>query len=136
MAKILVVDDRIMNRQFLIMLLAHGKHDLFEAADGAEALKLARDKHPDLIISDILMPTMDGCEFVQAMRSDAEIAHTKVIFYTATYRAREARIIANACGVLTVLLRPSDPRILLDAINKELSDLAQPFEAALPTFTG
>jgi CheY-like chemotaxis protein len=60
MATILIVDDRPTNRHFLMTLLGYGGHILLEAADGAQALKIVRDQRPDLIITDILMPTMDG----------------------------------------------------------------------------
>ena len=56
-----------------------------EAADGASALEKVRAEKPDLVTTDILMPTMDGFEFVQRVRKQAEPAATKVIFYIATY---------------------------------------------------
>ena len=62
MATILVVDDQPTNRAFLVTLLSYHGHCLCEVADGAEALALARGQPPDLIISDILLPTMDGFE--------------------------------------------------------------------------
>src|SRR5688572_18913335 len=68
MATILVVDDRPTNRQFLSTLLGYGGHRLLEAADGAEALRLVKAERPDLVISDILMPTMDGFEFAKSVR--------------------------------------------------------------------
>jgi hypothetical protein len=65
MATVLIIDDIPANRQFLVALLGYHGHRLIQAADGLEALNLARAERPDLIISDILMPTMDGYEFVQ-----------------------------------------------------------------------
>src|SRR6202007_655332 len=85
MATILIVDDRPTNRQFLLTLLGYGNHRLFEAADGAQALAMTQTERPDLVISDILMPTMDGYEFVQRLRADPGLAATPVIFHTATY---------------------------------------------------
>ena len=120
MAKILVVDDRPTNRQFLLTLLGYGGHSLLEAADGAEALDRVRADHPDLVITDILMPTMDGYEFVQKMRADLDIASTQVIFYTATYSTPEAQLLAKACGVDTVLRKPSDPEEILAAVKRAL----------------
>ncbi len=120
MAKILVVDDRPTNRQFLLTLLGYTGHRLFEAADGAEALDVVRAEHPDLVITDILMPTMDGYEFVQELRADPEIASTRIIFYTATYSTPEAQLLARACNVDTVLRKPSDPEEILAAVNREL----------------
>ena len=80
MATILIVDDRPVNRQYLVTLLEYCGHRTLEAADGAEALALARAEHPDLIITDIIMPTMDGAELVQALRADPALAATPVIF--------------------------------------------------------
>ncbi len=93
---------------------------MLEASDGAEALVLARSEHPDLVITDILMPTMDGFEFTQRLRADASIAKTKIIFYTATYRVREADILAKACDVQWVLAKPSDPEKILTTVSQAL----------------
>ena len=120
MAKILIVDDRPTNRQFLLTLLGYTGHRLFEAADGAEAIDRVRVEHPDLVITDILMPTMDGYEFVQNLRADPDIPPTQVIFYTATYSSPEANLLAKACGVDTVLRKPSDPEEILAAVSRAL----------------
>ena len=74
MATILIVDDRPTNRQFLLTLLGYGGHRLLEAANGAEALERVRAERPDLVITDILMPTMDGYEFVAHLRADPDLA--------------------------------------------------------------
>jgi signal transduction histidine kinase/CheY-like chemotaxis protein len=124
-AKILVVDDRPFNRQFLLTLLSYTGHQLLEAADGAAALALVRAEKPDVVISDILMPTMDGFQFAQQVRADPEIAATAIIFYTATYREPEARELAEACGVRTVLPKPSDPDVILAAVEAELGRAAK-----------
>jgi PAS domain S-box-containing protein len=131
MATILIVDDRPTNRQFLLALLGYTGHRLLEAADGAESLALVRAEHPDLVVTDILMPTMDGYEFVRQMRADPQVATTPVIFYSATYSVPEARAMAETCGVKTVLPKPSDPQVILDAVNRELG-LGEPDRAVIP----
>src|SRR5437016_13352504 len=90
MATILVVDDRPTNREFLKTLLGHQSHQVLEAIDGAEALALVKSARPDLVISDIRMPTMDGYEFVHRLRADPIIADIPVIVNTAHYLDREA----------------------------------------------
>ena len=55
MATILIVDDRPSNRRFLTTLLGYSGHQLLEAGDGAEALESVRSRHPDLVITDILI---------------------------------------------------------------------------------
>lgn len=121
MAKILVVDDRTANREYLVTLLGYGNHQLLEAADGAEALELARMERPDLVITDILMPTMDGYEFVRQLRADPTVAQTQVIFFTAHYHEREARSLADACGVSHILYKPCEPEDVLRTVEAALN---------------
>ncbi|UGQ47801.1 EAL domain-containing protein [Massilia endophytica] len=124
MSTILIVDDRPTNRQYLLTLLGFTEHAVLEAADGAEALALATEHRPDLIITDILMPTMDGYELVQRLRSYPDLAHTPVIFFSATYALPELRTMAASCGVRTVLPKPAEPQVILDAIASELGGKA------------
>lgn len=121
MAKILIVDDRPTNRQYLLTLLGYSKHELFEAADGSEALERARAEKPDLVITDILMPTMSGYEFTQQLRAEPALQSTVVIFYTATYSEPQAQALADSCGVRTVLPKPCEPERILEAVNQALS---------------
>ena len=124
MARLLVVDDRPLNRNFLVTLLGYDKHTLFEAADGVEALAAVTRHKPDLVISDILMPNMDGEEFVRRLRAEPATKDMAVIFYTATYRAREARTIADRVGVRWVLSKPSEPKTILETVAQALGTLA------------
>jgi PAS domain S-box-containing protein len=119
-ATILIVDDRPVNREFLVTLLGHRGHRLLQAADGAEALAAAQAEHFDLVIADILMPTMDGYELVRRLRADPALARTPVIFYTAHYREREAQNLARACGVAHVLTKPCDPEVILRTVDAAL----------------
>src|SRR5471032_867249 len=119
-ATILIVDDHVLNREFLMTLLGYGGHRLLEAANGAEGLTMVRAEKPDLVISDILMPNMDGYEFVTRLHSDPQTADVPVIFYTATYREREAMAVAESCGVRWVLPKPSDPDVILRTVQEAL----------------
>src|SRR5262245_37206144 len=121
MARIMVVDDRTDNRAFLVSLLGYSGHQLVEAEDGEEALAKARDERPDLVITDLLMPTMDGFEFVRRLRSEAALADVRVIFYTATYMASDARGLADACGVTHILTKPVEPDVVLRVVGEELN---------------
>src|SRR5947207_15590084 len=99
MATVLIVDDRAINREFLSTLLAYQGHRLLEASDGAQALALARIEHPDVVITDILMPTMDGYQFVRQLRATPALANIAVIFYTAHYHGQEPEKLAADCRV-------------------------------------
>ncbi len=120
MATVLVVDDFASNRELVVRLVTYRGHRALEAADGAEALALAKKEHPDLIICDILMPTMDGYEFVKQLRQEPAIAHTEVIFYSANYREQQAQNLARACGVSRVLIKPAVPEEIIAAIEQAL----------------
>jgi signal transduction histidine kinase/response regulator RpfG family c-di-GMP phosphodiesterase len=120
MAAILIVDDHAANREFLTTLLGYRDHRTWQACDAMEALTLARSVRPDLIITDILMPAMDGYEFVRQLRLDPQIANTPVIFCTADYREREAQQLARACGVAHLLIKPCDPELVLRTVESAL----------------
>jgi signal transduction histidine kinase/DNA-binding response OmpR family regulator len=120
MSCILAIDDRPINRQFLVTLLGYGGHKVLEASDGDEALGIVHQSHPDLIITDIKMPTMDGYEFVERLRREAENAATPVIFYTALFHEREARIVADSYGVTDIITKPSEPEEILKKVNAAL----------------
>jgi PAS domain S-box-containing protein len=122
-ATVMVVDDVAANRDIVRMLLGFRGHDVIEAHDGADALRLAHTHHPDVVVSDVLMPGIDGLELVHRLRADPdrEPAQAPVIFYTANYLEPETRPIAEACGVSQVVLRSQDPDALLDAIDVALA---------------
>lgn len=120
MATILIVDDHVLNRQFLALLLGYSGHKLIEANDGAQGLEMVQQRCPDLVIADILMPNMDGYQFVSRLRAIPLVAETPVIFYTAAYHEREAGTMALACGVRWVLPKPSDPELILKTVHEAL----------------
>ena len=120
MAIILIVEDRPIDRKLLATILRTRGHEIVEASDGKEALDALKQISPDLVVSDILMPRLDGYEFVRRMREIPELAATPVIFYTATYHEREARALAHRCGATDVLTKPSAPNLILATIDAAL----------------
>jgi signal transduction histidine kinase len=121
MATILVVDDKALNRSVLKILLGYRGHRVIEACDGVEALHTAQTESPELIITDILMPNMDGYELVQRLRKTDAMRDVKVIFYSALYREHEARTLAAACGVSQIICKPTDPEEILRVVNDLLT---------------
>ncbi|MDT4909983.1 MAG: hypothetical protein QOI69_3224 [Pseudonocardiales bacterium] len=121
MASVLVVDDNAVNRDLVVTLLGYRGHHVVEAADGAEALATARAEHPDLVITDLLMPVIDGYELIREIRADPTLAATPVIFYTANYIHAEVAPIAAALGVHHIVEKPIDPRDLLLAVDDALA---------------
>ena len=120
MAKILIIDDNASNRKALVALLEHEGHQTIEARDGADGLAAVREQRPHVVMSDILMPTMDGYEFVRQLRADPEAGGTPVIFHTAHYHEREARHLAKTCHVEHVLSKPSSAADIRAAIKQAL----------------
>jgi diguanylate cyclase (GGDEF)-like protein/PAS domain S-box-containing protein len=120
-AKVVVIDDNATNRSLMVTLMKYQGHQVFEAHDGREGLELARSVQPQLVISDIVMPTMDGYEFVRQLRADPELADIEVIFYTAHFHEREAQKLADACDVARVLTKPCEPVEILDAVQQVMS---------------
>ena len=133
MATILVVDDHAINRTFLATLLGYGNHHVLEAGDGVEALQSMAQQRPDLVISDVLMPHMDGHEFVARMQATPSLAMVPTIFYTAAHHEAEARAIASSCGVTRVLPKPSEPDAILRAVSEMLG--LHHVAPTLPTLT-
>jgi signal transduction histidine kinase/CheY-like chemotaxis protein len=123
-AHILIVDDRAANRELLVSLLGHYGHTLDVASDGAEALERVRERKPDLVITDLLMPNVDGEELASRLRADPATVAVPVILYTATYRAREARVIADRVGAEALLAKPSEPQVIVATVNSALGALA------------
>ncbi len=87
--KVLIVDDSKDNLYLLETMLHAEGYDVVPAVNGVEALKKLRADKFDLIISDILMPQMDGFRLCRECKSDASLAPIPFVFYTATYVGRE-----------------------------------------------
>jgi diguanylate cyclase (GGDEF)-like protein/PAS domain S-box-containing protein len=117
---ILVVDDDAASRQIVTTLLNHHGHRVYEASDGREGLEVALAVKPNLVISDILMPSMDGYEFVRQLRANPVLERVEVIFYTANYHEREAQNLAQACQVARVLAKPCGHADILNALDQVL----------------
>ncbi|MFA5908841.1 MAG: response regulator [Vicinamibacterales bacterium] len=135
MATILVVDDLAANRQFLAALLRAQGHRLLEAVNGRDALVVVRESSPGLVITDLLMPVMDGGEFVRRLRLDPATSAIPVAFYTAPYGESEARDLAREVGIADVLLKPAEPGDVQRVINGLLSPGSPALPAPAPPTT-
>jgi diguanylate cyclase (GGDEF)-like protein len=123
--KILIADDNRANREALASLLEAAGYDVSSAADGWDALMKAREERPELIISDVLMPKMDGYELARRLREDPALHGAGVIFYTAYFGEQDAKNLARAHGVERVLEKPSDNDVILDAVREVLASRAR-----------
>ncbi|MES2974421.1 MAG: response regulator [Pseudomonadota bacterium] len=118
--RILVVDDRAPNRELLANVLGYFGHTVVAAEDGASALEEIRRSLPDLVITDLLMPNMDGEDLCRQLRADPATYALPIIIHTASYRARQGRQIADRVGVQWVLPKPCEPADIISMVSEAL----------------
>lgn len=124
MARILVVDDRPTDRSLLVGLLTAKGHEILTASEGATALAVARRQRPDLVITDLLLPLMDGYELVRRLRAGADTASTKVIIYSAHYDTSELEEFARVELVQAVVTKPVRPDRFLEILDDCLAQVS------------
>jgi CheY-like chemotaxis protein len=118
MEKILVVDDEEQNISYLETLFkAHG-FQVMTARNGAKALEAAREDPPHIIISDILMPVMDGFMLCKEWKNDDRLKKIPFVFYTATYTDPKDEKLAMEMGADLFIIKPQEPDILLNLVQK------------------
>ena len=122
--KILIVDDIEENLYLLESLLKGSGYEVVSAANGAEALEKIRSEGADMIISDILMPVMDGFKLCKKVRADNALKHIPLVFYTATYKDKRDEELALKLGADMYLIKPMEP----DKLLKILQDLMRNVE--------
>ena len=115
-AKLLVVDDQPINIQVMHQLFG-ADCQVFMATNGARALSVCKDKRPDLVLLDVVMPDMDGFEVCRRLKADHTLCHIPVVFLTAKSDAHEVdrAIRAGAAGCVA---KPFDPLKLAEQISE------------------
>jgi PAS domain S-box-containing protein len=126
MTRILIVDDKEENLYLLQALLSGHGHAVEPARHGAEALVKARQSPPDLIISDLLMPVMDGYTLLRHWKADDRLKRVPFIVYTATYTAPEDERLALSLGADAFILKPAEPEEFITRIGEVLNRTAAP----------
>lgn len=121
MTRVLIVDDILENRYLLETILKAGGYDVVSAVNGAEALAAAEAAPPDLLVTDILMPVMDGFELCRRWKTDERFRRVPLVFYTATYTDAKDEALARTLGADLFLVKPIPPDALLEAIGKTLA---------------
>jgi PAS domain S-box-containing protein len=117
---VLIVEDDEENRNLLRMLLEANAYKVMVAGDGLEALAAARRTPPDVIVSDALMPKMDGFALCHAWMQDARLRVIPFIFYSAAYVSPEDEQFALALGAVKYLIRPLEAEELLRELRAVL----------------
>jgi putative nucleotidyltransferase with HDIG domain len=123
MNKILIVDDHEQNIYLLKALLGGHGYQVTEATNGAAALALARVNPPDLIISDILMPVMDGFSLCQEWKRDERLKNIPFVFYTATYTDPQDEELALSLGAARFIVKPVETEVFMSLIEGVIAEV-------------
>jgi len=121
MQKILIVDDNDENLYYLQALLRSTGYEVITAQNGAEALATALADRPDLIISDLLMPIMDGFTLLRQWKADRQLNRIPFVVYTATYTDIKDEEFALNLGADAFIVKPTEPAPFLVRICEVLA---------------
>jgi two-component system, cell cycle sensor histidine kinase and response regulator CckA len=119
--RVLVVDDELLGRRLAAIRLRDAGFEVETAANGEEALRTARAAPPDAILSDVLMPGMDGFELCRAVRQDPRLAHLPVVLLSSAFLEEDDRRLAREMGANTLLPRSSHMREAIDALLRAIA---------------
>ncbi len=120
---VLIVDDNDDMRRYLRTLLT-GKYYVTEAADGESGLRVARESVPDIIVSDVMMPVMDGLQFCRKIKDDTMTSHIPVILLTAR-STEDQQVEGLSSGADAYMTKPFSASLLLARIDNLLKSRAQ-----------
>jgi DNA-binding response OmpR family regulator len=114
---ILIVDDKGSFRKIMSYMLQKEGYHVVDAPDGETAIKVAKEKRPDLIFMDIMMPGIDGVEACLRLRTDPETSSIPIIMLTAKGQ-REDVITAIKAGAIDYIIKPCNKEIILSKLKK------------------
>jgi diguanylate cyclase (GGDEF)-like protein/PAS domain S-box-containing protein len=119
--KILIVDDNATNRYLLETLLSASGYEVQTASDGIEALERLSACPCDLIVSDILMPRMDGFQLCREVKCNERLRAIPFIFYTATYTDPKDESFAMSLGAARFIVKPQEPEVFIALMREALA---------------
>ena len=123
--RILIADDRYENRYFLQALLEGNGYEIISAENGLEVLQILKTEKVDALISDILMPEMDGFQLCRTLKGDPELKNIPFIFYSASYTEQKDREFGLSLGANEYVSKPIEPQDFLLIIKNVLDQVEQ-----------
>ncbi len=126
---ILIVDDKSMNRKVIQMAFRNKDYEILEAADGAEAVEVAREKRPDLILMDIMMPIQDGYECTRQLKSEEELTDIPILFVSSREKPDDI-VRAFEAGGSDYIKKPFVSSELLARVDRQLQGKSRADELA------
>ena len=122
MTHVLIVEDIYENRYLLKVILQESGYRVTDAGNGEEALQAAHKEPPDIIVSDVLMPVMDGFELCRRWMDDSVLRRIPFVFYSATYTNADDIQLALDTGAQRYIIKPQESKVLLQAIEQVLEN--------------
>ena len=116
--RVLVVDDDLVIRSTVADLLLDEGYSVDQTADGAEALAVAQVAMPDAIVLDLMMPVLDGWQFVERFRTLPGAEHVPIVVVSATHGLSETAERLHAMGVRAVMAKPFDVDALIAIVQR------------------
>jgi DNA-binding response OmpR family regulator len=116
-ARVLVIDDEDDVLLLCRVNLQHAGHEVLEALDGDRGLELARSGRPDIVVLDLMLPSIDGYEVLAALRDDDRTRHLPVLVLTAKAQI-EDELRSWRAGAAEFLTKPFPPQTLVEALER------------------
>lgn len=118
MRTLLVVDDKEESRYMLDTLLRSAGYTLLMAANGIEALEIAKNNQSDMVITDILMPEMDGFTLCRRWKADERFKNIPFVFYSAAYTEPQDIEFALSLGAERFIVKPTEPEEFVEKLRE------------------
>jgi CheY-like chemotaxis protein len=106
----------------LTTLLGANGHQISSAPNGKVALKMINESTPDMIITDVLMPEMDGFELCRQVKANPGWKHALCVIYTGSYTTHLDEELGHAVGAVEYIIKPQEPEAFVKLIEKVIED--------------
>jgi signal transduction histidine kinase len=126
MKTVLIVEDNQNDRKLLRLILERKGLTVLEAGDGQQALELLATRTPDLIVSDALMPVMDGFQFLKKLQEDERLRDIPFVYYSASYTGQTEVALGRNLGARAFLVKPKEPEELWQALQAAANGSSAP----------